>query len=334
MEAEAVDHLIPIEDPGRSLSILRQRAITAGGPERFATLAKKLFDHRRLARWLAERNPTDPGWILETAAILEDPEIAVDWAPVLLWETGESAPSLELAAEWARPLAYLTGATGDARLQEELARFLDRESLSDRPGATPGEVRRIATWLAAIDHLAEVEAALRDEPTRASEIDRLLGKIEGVVISFRAVLKKTSDREEEGLSSRLERRARVDLARAQLAAARLRERQTALPPSGSLASRARKLRRVGKTALELDDRVELDHVINLLERSRSHFGTRLLRAGLKRRQIGDGGEILTLVEDDQARPADQRELYPAEAEAWRRFAREGRFATFVGNLLQ
>ena len=233
--AAAVSRQVSIDDPGEALAILRQHAIAAGGLERFRSVTEKFIKHHRLARWLADHDRTDPGWILESAALLGDREIAAQWAPLLLWETGASEPSLELSAEWARSLAYLAGSTRDRTLKALLARYREPSELERRPGGNTATANRISLWLEGVERLAEVEAGLEERPSSSAGIDALTDQIEAAVLALEAVL--SSGREERGdpgLSARLGRRAVIDLTRARIAGARLREKQTSLPPTGSL----------------------------------------------------------------------------------------------------
>jgi len=313
----AVERDIDLEDPGQRLRSLRSRAITLGGEALFAAISRDLLRVPEIGEWLAQRDLAAPGEVIASAALLGDPDLAARWAMPILFPPGRDLPSIEPSAEWARALAELAGASNDGRLLDALARYVEPIELERRPGASAGVSRRVAQWLGGVERLAAVEAGRRGGTDIAAAIELLS-----------AAVSPGADRAEEPLPARLRRRVTLDLSRARIVAARVRERSSA-PLSEDQAARERQLFRIGVAALLLDDRAELGQVLDRLSRhdeeSEATFYRELLAAGRARLDgsAAAAQRIGKLLGRDAESADGSRRLYPAEVEDFRRLAERG-----------
>ncbi len=321
----AIERDVPLRDPGELIRSLRQRAISEGGPEYFAAIARDLLRAPGIATWLRAQDRTAPGEILASAVLLDEPDLAARWADAILSPPGTELPSFELHAEWIRVLAELAGHSQDGRLIDILARATEPIEMERRPGASQGAARRLGHWIDGVQRLAAVEASRAGSANIGAAIESLTAALDPP---------DESDRLDQPLSARHRRRVTLDLARAQIAAARVRQRSAA-PLLGAHTPRDRQLFKVGVNALLLDDRAELGHVLDQLavhpEQVGASFYWELLRAGRARLDGGEGARerVKELLAADAARPPVEHVLYSPEAESWRRLAEHGRFSVAV-----
>ncbi|MGA1779708.1 MAG: hypothetical protein ACO4CW_05150 [Planctomycetota bacterium] len=312
---------------GRLLEQIRQRALTIGGSQLLARVCENLSASPRLLDATGS-TPDGLDWLLDSAAVLRDADLLDEAVESRLLDPG--APFVA-TAQRARALLALVERSGDPEARQLLERLVPPGRLAQLPGGTPELGRRIEVWIGAMGAVLREEDRARRAPAGlTSKVrDEISDALEALKAVVRAPLPEATA--ERPLPTVIARQVDLDLLRAGLLLARLEERSGALTTAESGESRVRKLWRIGRNAIALQDAEELERAVELLRRSGAKSRADLLLQGLARSQGSE--DAAAAIRDSLGRagaaPVGALSLFPAEVIEWRRLAEQGSFSTLV-----